>query len=82
MDLRKEIHEQGTYGKNSFKQILGDFQIIQQGISGPAFASTEGKQASGAKQNTFNLRHAAGKMLSISHCEADVKGKPERLVVP
>lgn len=67
--------------KKRFNQILGDLQTIQQGISGPRFASREEKQPGRAEQNTFHLRHAAGKMFSISHWEADVKGKPERLVV-
>lgn len=67
--------------KNGFNQILGDFQTIQRGISGPDFASRERKQPGRAQQNAFNLRRAAGKMFSISHWEADVKGKPERLVV-
>lgn len=70
------------YGKNGFNQILDDLQTIQRGISGSDFASREGKQPGRAKQNTFNLRHAAGKMFSISHWEADIKGKPEQLVVP
>lgn len=70
------------YGKlNRFNQIFGELQIIQWGISGTGFACTEGKQPRGAKQNTFNLRHAAGKMFSVRHRETDIKGKPEGFTV-